>query len=188
MFNFGQTIKKMVNKTILVMEKVVRPFETIGGWIATAFVFFLSFLGDGANLLLAVLAVTLIDAVFGVWSSLKRGRFFESRRLRDTAIKLLIYSGLQIATILLDKVVTTELLCMRATTALIVVCEIWSSLASVTIIYPNFVVGKLMKKYLTGEIANKLGIDKDDIDNILNKEEKKNEGDNKGDIEGGREQ
>lgn len=26
------------------------------------------------------------------------------------------------------------------------------------------------------------------IDNILNKEEKKNEGDNKGDIEGGREQ
>lgn len=180
MLKFGKILRDMFDKVIGILDKVIRPFETLYGWICTAFVFVVSFLGDGANLILAVLAVTLIDTAFGVWSSLKRGRFFESKRLRDSVVKLFVYSGLQIATILLDKVITTDLLCMRATTALIVVCEIWSILASVTIIYPNFAVGKLLKKYLTGEIANKLGVEKDEIDEILNQ---KNEGNDNRDIE-----
>lgn len=155
-----------------IIEKLAKPLETIHGWICTLAVFGLSFLGDGANLVVAALAVTVLDAVFGVWSSVKRGRFFESRRLRDTVVKLLIYFALQIATLILDKVMGIDLICVRVTTALIVVCEIWSMLASVTIIYPDFVVGKLLKKYLSGEIANKLALDKDDVSDILENKKK----------------
>lgn len=160
-----------------ILEKVVKPMETLHGWIFSAIVFVLSFLGEGQYLLIAVVAVTLIDAFFGVWSSLKRGRFFESRRLRDSVVKLLVYSGLQLATIILDKVIATNLICMRATTALIIVCEILSILASIIIIYPKFALGKILKKYLAGEISNKLGIEKEEVDKML--DEQKNETNNK---------
>ena len=153
--------------------KILKPLDSIWGWVCAFATFFLSFLGDGVNLLLAMLVLVLMDAVFGTWVSIAQGKGFESRRLRETAAKFLVYFGLQIAAIILDKVLTLDLVCMRATTALIVVCEMWSVLANVTIIYPKFILGKLLKKYLSSEMANKLCIDKDEVERIMDEDSDK---------------
>ena len=147
--------------------KILKPLDSVWGWVCALATFFISFLGDGVNLLLAMLVLVLMDAVFGTWVSIVQGKGFESRRLRETAAKFLVYFGLQIAAIILDKVLTTDLVCMRATTALIVVCETWSVLANITIIYPNFIIGKLLKKYLSSEMANKLGMEKEEVERIM---------------------
>ena len=141
--------------------KILKPLDSIWGWVCAFATFFLSFLGDGVNLLLAMLVLVLMDAVFGTWVSIAQGKGF------------LVYFGLQIAAIILDKVLTLDLVCMRATTALIVVCEMWSVLANVTIIYPKFILGKLLKKYLSSEMANKLGIDKDEVERIMDEDSDK---------------
>lgn len=153
--------------------KVLKPLDTIGGWICTFVTFFLSFLGEGVNLLIAMLILVMMDAIFGTWVSIAQGKGFESRRLRETTVKFLVYFGLQIAAVILDKVALFDLLCMRAITALIVVCETWSVLANITILHPNFILGKLLKKYLSSEMANKLGMDKEEVEQIMDEEHNK---------------
>lgn len=156
-----------------ILLKTFKPFDSVWGWICTILTFCISFLGDGVNMLFAMLALVLIDAFFGTWVSIKKGRYFESRRLRETVAKLFVYFGLQIASFILDKVLTTDLICIRATTALVIVCEIWSIIANVTIIYPKFIIGKLLKKYLSAEIGNKLGIDQEEVQKMMEETKEK---------------
>lgn len=163
------------------IEKILKPLENVCGWVFNALAFALTFVGDNGKLLLgAVAVVVVIDIVFGTWVSMKNGHYFESKRLRESATKLFVYFGLQLIAIILDKVIGDDILiCTRITTALIVVCELWSTLASVSIIYPDFPIGKLLKKYLVGEISKKLEIDEQTIISTLEEKEVSNE--NKGD-------
>jgi hypothetical protein len=163
------------------IEKILKPLENVCGWVFNALAFALTFIGDNGKLLLgAVAVVVVIDIVFGTWVSLKNGHYFESKRLRESATKLFVYFGLQLIAIILDKVIGDDILiCTRITTALIVVCELWSTLASVSIIYPHFPIGNLLKKYLVGEISKKLEIDEQTIISTLEEKEVSNE--NKGD-------
>lgn len=51
--------------------------------------------------------------------------------------------------------------------ACIILVEFWSSCASMLILYPNFLFLRLMKKWLTGEIASKLGIPEDEVEQMM---------------------
>ena len=53
------------------------------------------------------------------------------------------------------------------TDAEITLVELWSASASMLILFPNFLFLKLLKKALTGEIADKLGIDPSQVEEVL---------------------
>ena len=57
--------------------------------------------------------------------------------------------------------------------AAIVLVEFWSSCASMLILYPNFLFLRLLKKALTGEIASKLNIPVEEVEEVLNGQERK---------------
>ena len=159
---------------MIYIEKIFKPLETIYGWLASLSVFAVTFLGDGKNMIMAVITLVLMDAIFGVWVSIRQDKFFLSTLARDTVKKLSIYLSMQICVLILDKIIGNDVIvCMRVTTAMIVVCEIWSILASVLIIQPNFLVANLLKKYLTGEIAKKMDIDKKDVEKVLEESARK---------------
>ena len=62
--------------------------------------------------------------------------------------------------------------------AVIAAVEMWSISANALILNPNFPFLKLFKRFLTAEIGKKLEMNKDEVEDILNKksEEDKNKG------------
>lgn len=113
-----------------------------------------------------VIAVTLMDAVWGVAVSLRMGQFTKSELLRLTIDKLAVYGCAMFVFVGLDKIADITITA-SVIGACIVLVEFWSSCASMLILFPNIAILHLLKKALTGEIASKLHIEKEDVEEVL---------------------
>lgn len=147
-------------------------FQHIGAWLAAAGLFVVSVLAPHGFILNLVLAVTLADAVWGISVSLKRGAFALSELMRLTVGKLAVYGCALFGFAGLDMYVQMQTgLEVSVTTAVlgvvIVLVELWSSCASMLILFPKFPFLCLLKRMLTGEIARKLGMAEEEVDNFL---------------------
>lgn len=165
-----QIIEKLFSKLSAILQ-------TVQGW-AVAVALFLAeyFFGSHATVVWLVVAVTMMDAVWGVAVSVRHGQFTLSELLRLTIAKVAVYGCALAVFIGLDKVTGTELSTDVVGSA-IILCEAWSMMGSMLIIYPHIPILQLLRKALTGEIANKLRITPDEVEEALNKDGgKKDEG------------
>jgi len=117
-------------------------------------------------------AVTLMDAIWGVAVSLRLGKFTRSELLRLTIDKLAVYGCAMFVFVGLDRMAETTLSASIIGSAIVLV-EFWSSCASMLILFPHMAFLRLMKKALTGEIASKLQIDENEVTEILKELERK---------------
>jgi hypothetical protein len=53
--------------------------------------------------------------------------------------------------------------------SILITSELWSILGHIGIAYPDWLVIKLLKRYLKGEMSKKLDIPEEELDNILYK-------------------
>lgn len=165
-----QIIEKLFSKLTVILQ-------TVQGWAVAASIFVAEyFFADHATVVWLVVAVTLMDAVWGVAVSVRHGQFTLSELLRLTIAKVAVYGCALAVFIGLDKVTGTELSTDVVGSA-IILCEAWSMMGSMLIIYPRVPILQLLRKALTGEIANKLRISPEDVEEALNKDGgKKDEG------------
>lgn len=167
-----------------VFHKLIKPLDTICGWICAMMTYLLTLIGDGKELFCFVFVASVIDMLFGcVVSIYVKKRYFESGRLRDSIIKMLCYVSLIFIGLIIDKTLMLDnMWIMRGFTAIILVTEVWSILTNITILKPDFLVGKLLKKFMIGEISKKLDMDEDKVMEVfdVNQENKtdKKEADN----------
>lgn len=132
-----------------------------------------------APLIHLTIVFVLIDMLFGLAVTIyKKGwNHIMSCRLRDSLIKIFFYLviiiGLfAIETVLVDGYAITAKLAFAVITA----TELWSIIANMLILFPNLPALNLLKKYLTKEIAKKLGEENiENIEETLNKGETENE-------------
>jgi hypothetical protein len=113
-----------------------------------------------------VLAVTLIDAAWGIAVSVHQGKFTLSELARLTVAKIAVYGCALFVFIGLDKFIESTITASVVGAAIVLV-EFWSSCASMLILYPNFLFLRLMKKVLIGEIASKLKISEDEARELM---------------------
>ena len=146
---------------------MLAALQTVWGWIAAAGLFVADYFAGHKFIVLFVCAVTLMDAVWGIAVSHKQGRFTLSELARLTIVKLAVYGTALFVFVGIDRAIDTELGATVVGVAIAMV-ELWSSFASMLILYPQMTVLRLLKKALTGEIAAKLHIDTDDVEAILN--------------------
>ena len=112
--------------------------------------------------------MSLIAGDGGIASSLKQKRFTKSELARDSFSKLAVYGSVIVLFILIDKLIgasnglTTSAICIC-----IILVELWSTSASMLICFPNMPFLKLLKKALVGEIASKLNVKTEDVENAL---------------------
>ena len=149
--------------------KLSDVLSTAGGWALLLLAVAADYLsGYKAMINVAVMAVVL-DAVWGIASSRKQGRFALSELMRNTLSKLTVYGSAVLCFVGVDHLVasgsglTTGIVC-----ACIVLVELWSPCASMLICYPDLPFLRLMRKVLLGEIARKLNIDVKSVDEALN--------------------
>ena len=151
------------------MTRFHEILSSVWGWLLTLLMVGLDYVaGYGTMLKIAVMSV-IIDAVWGIASSVKQGRFALSELARDTLAKLAVYGCAVLCFIGIDRLhgisdgLTTSVICI-----LIVLVELWSASASMLICFPHLPFLRLLRKALTGEIARKLDIAPEEVEEVLN--------------------
>lgn len=147
--------------------------QTVQGWVIALGLFLAEyFFADHEIVVKAVLIAILLDAVWGISASVKQGKFALSELMRQTVVKIAIYGSALAALIQVDKVASTTL-CTTVVSIPILVCEIWSMAGSMLIVKPDMPFLRLFRKVLKGEIANKLGVAPEEVEDILAGEKSK---------------
>lgn len=159
----------IVNNTF---AKLIGILHTIKGWLTFVSLFVLDYFGGHKLVVFLVIAVTLMDAAWGIAVSVSRGKFTLSELARLTIAKLAVYGSALFVFVGLDKITDTSIAASLVGAAIVLV-EYWSSCASMLILFPNFPFLRLMKRALTGEIASKLHISEDDVADVLEESSKK---------------
>lgn len=146
--------------------KLLGILQTVQGWVAAGLLFLLDFIAGHELAVGLVVAVTLMDAAWGITVSIHRRKFALSELARLTIGKLAVYGCAMLVFIGLDKMIGMTLTASVIGAAITLV-ELWSASASMLILFPNFLFLKLLRKALTGEIASKLGVEPEEVEKVL---------------------
>ena len=156
------------------LTKLIDALSTSWGWLIGAIMFVVNLVvGYEAMISFVVLAV-VIDAFWGIASSLKQHKFTLSELGRNSLGKLAVYGTSMLLFIIIDKLLginnglPTNVICVS-----IILVEVWSTSASMLICFPNMPFLQLMKKALTGEIASKLNVPPSEVEEVLKALKKK---------------
>lgn len=146
--------------------KLLGILQTVQGWVVAGLLFLLDFIAGHELAVGLVVAVTLMDAAWGITVSIHRRKFALSELARLTIGKLAVYGCAMLVFIGLDKMIGMTLTASVIGAAITLV-ELWSASASMLILFPNFLFLKLLRKALTGEIASKLGVEPEEVEKVL---------------------
>lgn len=156
------------------LTKLIDALSTSWGWLIGAIMLVVNLVvGYEAMVSFVVLAV-VIDAFWGIASSLKQHKFTLSELGRNSLGKLAVYGTSMLLFIIIDKLLginnglPTNVICVS-----IILVEVWSTSASMLICFPNMPFLQLMKRALTGEIASKLNVPPSEVEEVLKALKKK---------------
>ncbi len=168
-------IHLLINRLVIFLDKLGDALGTVWGWLCGLALFTLNlFIGYELAIYLVILAV-LADTFFGVWAQVKQGKFAMSELCRLGLFpKLTFCAVLMLVFILLEKIMGTDShICVATACALIGVTELWSISGNVLIIQPDFVLLRLIRVWLVGEIAHKMEITPKEVQDIFEESDKK---------------
>lgn len=148
-------------------ERLIAILATAWGWAVASALAIMDYFAGHVFVLFLVVAVTVMDAVWGIILSHRLGYFTLSELARQTVAKLAVYGCALFVFVGLDKFADTTV-GASVVGAVITLVEFWSSCAIMLCLFPYIPVLKLLKKALTGEIASKLHIPEDEVDSVLN--------------------
>lgn len=154
-----QIITNLINKLLLILG-------TVQGWVVGLSLMVIDYFAGHAFVIFLVVAVTLMDACWGIAVSLRQGRFTLSELGRLTIDKIAVYGCAMFVFVGLDKFVGSNLTASLVGAAIVLI-EFWSSCASMLILFPHMPFLRMMEKALKGEIADKLHIHPDEVDCAL---------------------
>lgn len=128
-----------------ILDKLQSILHTLAGWVVAILLFLADYIVGHELAVGLVVAVTLMDAVWGITVSIKKKRFALSELARLTIGKLAVYGCALLTFIGLDKMIGMVLSASIVSAAICLV-ELWSASASMLILFPNFFFLKLFKK------------------------------------------
>ena len=144
---------------------------TAYGWILALLTMIIDYFSPHALVIKLVVAATLLDAIWGIAVSIKEGRFTLSELARNTVGKLTVYGSALFVFVGLDKF-TDSTISTKVIGGVIMLVELWSSSASMLILFPDFPFLRLFQKALTGEIAAKLQVPVEEVESALRRKKK----------------
>lgn len=146
--------------------KLSSILQTLWGWILAICLFVLDYFAGHGFVVGFVVAVTIMDAIWGIAVSLKMGKFTLSELARLTIAKLAVYGCALFVFVGLDKMIESNLTTSIVGAAIALV-ELWSSCGSALILFPHILFLQLLKRALRGEIAAKLHVRPSEVEDIL---------------------
>jgi len=159
--------KAIGDKLLFVATNLVGQLLAMIALIST---FMVTWLGDTRYICtLLVAGAMLLDLAWGIASNVKRGTFVLSGGLKKTGVKLAIYITILLTAYLFESAIDKDwTFVFRMAATLLIVAEAISIVGHILIIKPNFPILKLLGKALSSEIAKKLGVERQDIEDLYN--------------------
>lgn len=159
-------ITMIVDQALHSITRLASILQSKRGWLVGGGIAVSEYFAGHGFTVFMVVAVTLMDAFWGIVVAYKRGEFTLSGLARLTIAKLAVYGSCLFVFIGLDKFIDSVLTASIVGAAIVLV-EFWSSCASMLILFPNFLFLRLMKKALIGEIASKLHISEEEAMELM---------------------
>lgn len=150
-------------------EKFASALSTIYGWLLAIGIGVVNFFAGYELSIIAVVFCVFADLFWGIWAAIKQHKFAQSELVRDTLSKFVAYATAIIMAVLMDKLSFDSIICTSIFTLVICVAEVWSISGNILIVNPNIVFFRIIKPALKGEIAKKLNVTEDQVDDVLNK-------------------
>lgn len=150
-------------------EKFASALSTIYGWLLAIGIGVVNFFAGYELSIIAVVFCVFADLFWGIWAAVKQHKFAQSELVRDTLSKFVAYATAIIMAVLMDKLSFDSIICTSIFTLVICVAEVWSISGNILIVNPNIVFFRIIKPALKGEIAKKLNVTEDQVDEVLNK-------------------
>ena len=176
--------ENMLENISLVWINLIHSIENLlsifWGKILVVILFILSVFSPISGLIHVTLILVFIDLILGVSVTLKKKGVDEivSNKLRNTLFKTAFYLGFLMLSFLIEREVAgVDCYVPKLIFSIMGAVELWSIAGNALILSPKMPFLKLLRKYLTSEIAKKMEIDKRDVEETLNnKDEKKKDG------------
>lgn len=150
------------------LEKLANIYSHVSGWVATLLALLATFLGDSKDLVVFILFAAFADFLCGIIRSLRAGKGLLSCRIFDFITKSAVYIGLFLLFATIDKTLEIDNMWItRAYTSVIIVSEALSIIANLSIAFPGIKVFGLVKKLIISEVAEKISMDKTDLEDAL---------------------
>lgn len=157
--------------------------STVWGFVMACIIAIFNFFAGYKVALVVVLMAVLFDMIWGVAAARKRGKFMRSELLRDTVNKVAAYATALVMVMLIENLAfgshemmndegTHSRFVVDIIATVIAAVEFWSICGNILIVYPNAVFFRLIKKPLLGEIARKLKVSEDEVEETLEKDKK----------------
>lgn len=159
-------MEKIFGYILHVGERFSAILHTVHGWIAALVLLIADYIAGHEFAVGLVVAITIMDAVWGIAVSIKRGKFALSELARLTVAKFAVYGCAMLTFIGIDRIIDADITTAAIATVITLV-EFWSSCGSMLILYPNLPALRLLKKALIGEIASKLHIPEEEVEKVL---------------------
>lgn len=166
----------MISKLLTAIgHKLMYLLSTIWGKILLVVAWIVEFVGGYELAIWSVVVAITLDLIWGVWASIVRGKFAKSELLRETISKMTAYMSGLLMFILAEKNLPGDSFFIVSIIAAVMVCtELLSMSANILIVNPKIMFFKLIRPALKGEIANKLHVPEEKVDEILDNKDYKN--------------
>lgn len=171
---------RIINTADTVILKIGDALSTFFGWISAIVLFFVNLASGYELAILFVVFSTFLDTVWGIAAAIKQNKFTFTELARATMLsKWLLYASTIIVFIFMERVAGIEShLSVIGICSVLSLVEWWSMCGSALIISPNMPIIRLMRHYLAGEVAHKMGMTREEVLDYLNGKEHKDEMDN----------
>lgn len=172
---------KSVNTILLTtVERFDSMISTSWGFICALAIAVFEFLLGYKVAIGVVFAAVLLDMIWGIVAALKQKKFLRSELMRDTITKIGAYGAAILMTAFLENLIagshtigaeegTSSRIAVDVVAFIISCTEFWSICGNILIVRPNSIFFKLIRLSLIDEIASKLGMQKDDVKKVFEK-------------------
>ncbi len=148
------------------LNEILSHGEGVAVWVASTIG---ALLTGYEGMICLLLFVVVVDACWGIANAVKAGKFVLSDLMRNTVGKILSYCSVFLVIVGIEKVIGIDSgICSAVVVGVIALTEVWSICGHILIRFPNLLFFRLLKPALVGEIARKLHIEEQEVEQILN--------------------
>lgn len=153
------------------ISKIISLVSVAWGWALMGMATVLNFFMPAKEMFHVLFLLLIIDTIVGLMASRKNKQAFTSDKMRSSFYKLLVYLIVLCLVFIVETVLVFDLT-VKLLFGVAYAIELVSIAANLLILRPNMPFLRLISGALIGEIASKMNMGKDEVEDILDNKKK----------------
>ena len=161
-------MNKIILTFVSMIPKIQELFQSVWGVFLVVIGYVANFFGGYVMAITSVVTCVVVDLIWGILSARKQHKYAQSELIKSTVSKLTAYGTALLVFIFVEKLIHFECFPTGVVASVICATELWSISGNILIVNPDIPFFNIIRPALKGEIARKLNIPEEDVDDALN--------------------